>query len=357
MHSYLFNVIINVEGDFMNGNELKKELKWYDSGHTITSLIISTILIIIICSQSFVVGGGLGSFALFSSVINHNSIYFLILIYFILIKFSFGKKYFNYINIFLIFIYFIATITSALTVVQSFSLSTVFSFTLNFILVIYLSHTLFRDTRIWNDFYFYNSPFNELTNDWLFYAVVVISLFLLAINLISVDTISGVILSILDTCYVILFGRYIYLYRTYLDNKKIDVDNKGNFDAVREQIQNVLDNTDIDEKIIEVKDKIVDGAVDIKENIDTAIKENFGDSNKVKDVENDVKESKKVESGDNKEKNVVSDVKKVTSRTSSRSVKKKSVDSSKNKSSDVKDIKNENDKKPVRSTRTKKGDK
>ena len=250
----------------------KKDLKWYDSGHTVTSLIISSILIIIICSQSFAIGEG-GSLALFSSVINHYSIYLLVLIYFILLKFPIGKKYFNYINVFLVFIYFIATITSALTVIQSFSLNTVFSFTLNFLFVIYLSHTLFRDTRIWKEFYFYNSPFNELTNDWLFNAIVIVSLLLLAVNLISVSTIRGVVLSILDNFYFLLFGRYIFLYRAYLDDKKIDVDNQGNFDSVREQVQDVLDKTDLDEKVVEIKDRVVDSIEDTKTNVEYFIKE------------------------------------------------------------------------------------
>lgn len=255
---------------------MNKENKWYNSGHTITSLMIATILIIIVCSQSFAVGGN-SSLELFSSIINHNSIYLLVLVYFILLKFSFGKKYFNYLNVFLVFLYFIVTVTSFLTVIQLFSLVTVLGFTMNFVLLIYLSHTLFRDTRIWKEFKLNNSPFNELTNEWLFNAVLIVSIFLLAVNLISTVVFSGVIISILDAIYYVLLGRYVYLYRKYLDEKKINANNGGNFDAIKEdikeQIDSVLDKTEIDEKMIEIKDNVVNTTKEFKENVEDFIKE------------------------------------------------------------------------------------
>ena len=295
----------------------QKVEKWYDSGHNITSLIITTILVIIICSQSYAVGES-SSLALFGSVINHNSIYLLVLIYFILVKFPFGKKYFNYLSVFLIFIYFFATLTSLLTVVQSFGLNTVLSFTLNFVLFIYLVHTLFRDTRIWKEFSLNNSPFNELSNEWFFYAIIVLSVFLLAVNLISTVVIGGVVISCLDMIYVVLLGRYIYLYREYLDKKKIDANNKGNFDEVREvvssKVQEVLDKTDIDEKVIELKDKVVD-FVEEKE-IDKKIeevKDKVVDTSKeiIKEVE-DFIEERELDIKVSKEKEEKKEVKKKT---------------------------------------------
>lgn len=227
----------------------KKIEKWYDNGFIIDLLIIFVIFLIIISSQSF--ANGELSFALFSSVINHNSIYLLVLVYFILLNFSFGKKYFNYLNIFLIFIYFITTVTSFLTVVQSFSLAVALTFMLNFLLFVYLSHTLLRGTRFWKEFHLSSSPFNELTNIGVFYAVVVISVFLLAVNLISTVAIRGVIITVLDTSYYLLLGRYIYLYCNYLDSHHIDTNNEGNFNEVRGKVQKVLDKTEIDDVIIE----------------------------------------------------------------------------------------------------------
>ena len=244
---------------------MKKEKieKWYDSGHMITTLMLVIIFLIVICSQSF--ASDQLSFALLSSIINHNSIYLLVLVYFILIKFPVGKKYFNYLSIFLIFVYLTVAITSLLTVIQSFSLTTVLSFALNFLLFIYISHTLLRGTRFWKEFHLHSSPFNELTNEGIFYAIVVLSVFLLAVNLISTAVIRGVFIAILDTLYYLLLGRYIYLYYEYLDIKKIDSNNEGNFDEVRGKVKEVLDKTEIDDVIIEGYKEVKDSLKETKE--------------------------------------------------------------------------------------------
>ena len=247
----------------MNEKEEKK-LKWHESGNIITSWIIVTILAAIILSQSFAVMGN-GSLSVFSSVINHNTIYLLVLIYFVFLKTKVGKKYFNYFNVFLIFIYFIAALTSLLTVVQSFSLNTILSFIENFIILIYLFHTMFRDTHLWKEYHLGNSPFNELTNDFLFYAVLVVAVFTLVVNLISTVVVSGLFISVLDAAYFALLGRYIYLYREYLDYHQLNSDNEGNFDEVRKNIQTVLDATEIDEKIVEIADKVKDKTTDFIE--------------------------------------------------------------------------------------------
>lgn len=261
-----------------------KDLKWYDNVQTITNLIIGVIFVIIICSQSFALGQTL-SLQLFGSIINHNSIYILVLVYFIFLKTSFGKKYFNYLNVVLIFIYFISAFTSLLTVVQLFSLDAALDFMVSFVLLVYMVHTLFRDTLVWKEFKLDKSPFNELTNDWLYYAVVLMAISALIINLISTVALSGVLISLLDAVYVVLFGRYIYLYREYLDKNKIDMNNSGNFDDIKKTIKDSVDETTdkvkstiedakIDEKIKDVKNTIVDAATDIKDETVKFIKDN-----------------------------------------------------------------------------------
>ena len=55
----------------------KNKTKWYDNGNIITTMIIVTIIVAIVCSQSFAVVGK-SSLEIFSSIINHNSIYLLI---------------------------------------------------------------------------------------------------------------------------------------------------------------------------------------------------------------------------------------------------------------------------------------
>ena len=235
--------------------EKEKEIKWYDSANTITSLIIGVILLIVICSQSFTTTGN-NSLSVFSSIMNHNSLYLVVLVYFVFLKTKQGKQYFNYLNTFLVFIYLITTITSLLTVVQSFSLNTVLSFAENTILLLYMIHTLFRDTIVWKEFRLNYSPFNEIANESYFYSLIVIVVFMLVVNLISTVVFSGLLLSCLDAIYVVLLGRYIYLYREYLDLHQLDSENEGNFDGVRKDIQEVLDSTTIDEKVVDAYEKV-----------------------------------------------------------------------------------------------------
>lgn len=289
----------------------KENLVWYNNGNTLIDMILVTILLIIIFSQSFATSGGF-SITLFGSIINHNSVYLFVLIYFILLKFEFGKKYFNYLNLILIFLYGLTTITSLITVVQAFSLNTVLEFTINFVLLVYLFHTMLRGTIVWKDFKLSNSPFNEFSNDTLYYIVVVISVVTLIVDLISTAVLRGIIISLLDAVFLILFGRYIFLYRKYLDEKKIDSNNKGNFDEVRktidetmdsahgkvqevldktdidEKIKGVLDKTDIDEKIVEVKDMVVE---EVKDTTEAAVK--FVKEKTDTKEESEVKEKKK----------------------------------------------------------------
>ena len=258
----------------------KNKVSWYESGNFVTSLIIVIILVSVLCSQSFVTVGGYGSsFSIFTSILNHNSIYLLVLVYFAFIKTKIGKKYFNYLNIFLIFIYLISSITSFLTMIQSFSLNTVLNFLENLVLVVYLFHTMLRDTRIWKDMRLSYSPFNEIKNDTYYYLLIVLVVFTLVINLISTVVVSGLFISILDALYVLLFGRYIYLYREYLDYRKMDSNNSGNFDEIREsitsdlnevkeKINDVLDKTDVDEKIVDAYEKVLDATKDLLDKTD-----------------------------------------------------------------------------------------
>ena len=286
----------------------KQNIKWYDSANMITTLIIIVIGLIIICSQSFTLGKD-SSFALFTSVINHNSVYLFILIYFVLLKFYIGKRYFNYLSVLIIFIYFITTTTSFLTLIQSFSLNTVLDFMLNFFIFIYLVHSLLKDTRIWREFYLSKSPFNEISNDFMFYSIIVLSIFLLAVNLINTVVMSGVIISVLDTVFLLLLARYIYLYRRYLEEKKhIGGDEKVNLDDIKNKINEVdkkvskeLDDfgkrvndyakeKEIDKKIDKAKDTVVKTTKDVSKQIGKGVKEAAKD---IKDSFNDTKKGDK----------------------------------------------------------------
>lgn len=280
-----------------------EKMKWYESENVITTLIIATILVIIFCSQSFTISID-NSLSILSSILNHNSLYLVVLIYFVLLKLKVGKKYFNFLNVFLVFFYFISMVTSLLTLVQSFSLNTILGFFLDFVLFVYLLHTMFRDTSIWREFRLGKSPFNEISNDNYYYALVILVAIDLVVNLIFTVVVSGLFLSILDALFVLLFGRYIYLYREYLDYHHLDSDNNGSFqeieEVIKDKIDDVLENTNVDEKIVDVSKKVKDKIDYVLEKTD--LDEKISDTTKKvkKEVKKQVKRVKKVidEKGD-----------------------------------------------------------
>lgn len=198
----------------------EKTIEWYDNPGIVTSMIIALITVIIILSQSFAINNGLSSRDILRSLLNHNSIYLIVLVYFVSLKTHTGKKNFNFLNLFLILLYFITSITSLLTVFQSFYLSSLVSFAIHIVIFIYLVHTFLKDTRFWKDFSINRSPFNEITNDFYFYTIVVLSIVLLVVNLIVADTFDGIVMSLLECIYVVLLGRYIFLYNDFLNYKK-----------------------------------------------------------------------------------------------------------------------------------------
>ena len=94
------------EGDLMDKKEIRT-LEWYNNPNIITTAIIWILVIMIIISESFAVNNNLSTSDILRNLLNHNSIYLIGLIYFIPLKTKSGKKYFNYLNLFLILIYFI----------------------------------------------------------------------------------------------------------------------------------------------------------------------------------------------------------------------------------------------------------
>lgn len=198
----------------------KKEIEWYDNPNTIVTILLGLTICIIILSQAFAIKNNLPGIEIFRSILNHNSTYIALLVYFVFVETKFGKIYFNFLNIVLIVFYALVTIASLLTVFQSFGLSSLISLLLYLIIFVYMVGTFLRDTRFWKDLDLGKIPFDEVTNDSYFYAIVFLSVIYLAVNLISASTFDGVVLSTLGTICIMLFGRYIYLYKAYLENKQ-----------------------------------------------------------------------------------------------------------------------------------------
>ena len=75
------------------------EKDFFDSPSMITYILIGLLVVLIILSQSFAIQSHMEAGDIFRSIINHNSIYLVSLMYVILIRVKFGNKYFDYLNV------------------------------------------------------------------------------------------------------------------------------------------------------------------------------------------------------------------------------------------------------------------
>lgn len=252
----------------MNLEEKKDSELWYDNPSIVTWLIILIISIIILSSQSFSINSNVDALRMFQDVLNHNITYMIALVYFVSLKTKFGKKYFDYINLVMIVVFFILFVTSILTVFQSFNLATLLSLAIHTLLVVYFFHVFMRGTRFWKEFSLEKSPFNELSNEWFFWALVIIEVVLFSVNLITTATFNGTVLATFDCIYIILFSRYIYLYGVYLDSKKINAKNTGNFNEYKEKINEVVSDLGKKSEVARDENNTLDGASNNESDLD-----------------------------------------------------------------------------------------
>lgn len=266
----------------------KTEIEWYDNPGIVTNVIIALIAVIIILSQSFAINNNLSTQEILRSIINHNSVYLIVLVYFVALKTKIGKRYFDFLNVFLILLYFITGVTSILTVFQSFSLETLISCAMHLVLFIYLFHTFFRRTRVWREFHLTKSPFNEIKNDAYFYSITVLVVLLLAIDLIATTTFDGTVLALFDAIYMVLFARYVYLYGCFLDNKEKKINPTTSIEEIKEKVE-------------EVKERLDDVVDDIQDKVEGVVKEVTDDDSKKKKTRKSSKTvTKKTEKGKTK---------------------------------------------------------
>lgn len=199
-------------------NKLKNEREWYDNPNIITTVAITILTLIIVLSQSYAVKNNLTTNEILRNLLNHNTLYIIGLIYFIPLKTKAGKKYFNYLNLFLIIVYLIFSITSLLSIIRSFGLTSLITLGINIVFLIYMSHVFLKKTRFWKEFKLEKSPFNEIKNENYYYVQIILSIALLVINLIYSANIDGMVLSIVGMIYTIILARYIYIYQVHLEN-------------------------------------------------------------------------------------------------------------------------------------------
>ncbi len=275
----------------------KKDINWYDNPGLISNIIMLVLFLIIISSQSLGGNSDLSVRDLVSNILNLNTLYLIVLLYFVVIKFKIGKRYFNFLNVVLLILYFIVSITSFLSIFQSFQIVTFLMLLINIVIFIQLFHTILRGTRLWKEFHLDRSPFNEIKATGYFYGVFTLCILYLLINLITtnVTQFSGVVITLFVSIYYILFSRYLLLYSNHLDSKNVNCNNKGNFDEIKKNVNDtvdkVKDSIDTDKieefgsKVNESIDNTVDKIVDTTNEIVSNVKENI-ESKEEKNVKN-----------------------------------------------------------------------
>lgn len=203
----------------MNKN---KEKDFFDSPSMITYILIGLLVVLIILSQSFAIQSHMAAGDIFRSIINHNSIYLVSLIYFILIRVKFGKKYFDYLNVVMFVFYLLTTFASLFTIFQSFGFDSILNLAFNVLITLYFGYSFFTSTVIGKDLRLSDSPLAEINNGQYYYLLIGIIAISLIVSLVSVNSFEDVVVYLLEALYQFMFVRYIYLYKEYIERKELE---------------------------------------------------------------------------------------------------------------------------------------
>ena len=201
----------------MNKNN---EKDFFDSPSMVTFILIGLLVVLIILSQSFAIQSHMEAGDIFRSIINHNSIYLVSLIYFILIRVKFGKKYFDYLNLIMFTFYLLTTFASLFTIFQSFGFSSILTLAFTVLITLYFGYSFFTSTVIGKDLKLSDSPLAEINNGQYYYLLIGIIAISLIVSLISVNSFEDVVVYLLEAIYQFMFVRYIYLYKEYIERKE-----------------------------------------------------------------------------------------------------------------------------------------
>ena len=197
-----------------------KEKDWFDSPRMVTYIIIGLLIVLIILSQSFAINSQLGTADIIRSILNHNSIYVLTLIYFVLLHFKIGKKYFDHLNVLMLMFFILITIASFFTIFQSFGLASLLQLGINILFTVYFLYAFLSNTLIGKELHLNNSLLVELKNEQYFYLITTSLVVNLIVALISSTSFESIVISLLEVLFYFLFARYISLYKEYDDRKE-----------------------------------------------------------------------------------------------------------------------------------------
>lgn len=196
-----------------------KEKDWFDSPRLVTYVIIGLLVVLIILSQSFAINSQLGTTDIIRSILNHNSIYVLTLIYFALLHFKVGKKYFDHLNIIMLILFGLITLASMFTVFQSFGLASLLQLGINILFTVYFLYAFISNTVIGRELHLSTSVIVELKNEQYFYLITTLLVIHLVVALINSTSFESIVISLLEVLFYFLFARYISLYKEYDDMK------------------------------------------------------------------------------------------------------------------------------------------
>lgn len=199
------------------------EIDFFDSPNMITYILIGLLVVLIILSQSFAIQSHMEAGDIFRSIINHNSVYLVSLIYFILIKVKFGKKYFDYLNVIMFVFYLLTTFASLFTIFQSFGFYSILNLAFNVLITLYFGYSFFTSTVIGKDLRLSDSPLSEINNGQYYYILIGIIVISLVVSLVSVNSFEDVVVYLLEAMYQFMFVRYVYLYKEYIERKELEV--------------------------------------------------------------------------------------------------------------------------------------
>ncbi|MDD6419152.1 MAG: hypothetical protein PUF66_03210 [Clostridium sp.] len=203
-----------------------KEKDWFDSPRMVTYVIIGLLIVLIILSQSFAINSQLGTSDIIRSILNHNSIYVLTLIYFVMLHFKVGKKYFDHLNVIMLVFFGLITLASMFTVFQSFGLASLLQLGINILFTVYFLYAFISNTVIGKEFHLSTSVIVELKNEQYFYLITTLLVIHLVVALINSTSFESIVISLLEVLFYFLFARYISLYKEYDDMKVSSSKNK-----------------------------------------------------------------------------------------------------------------------------------
>jgi len=196
-----------------------KEKDWFDSPRLVTYVIIVLLVVLIILSQSFAINSQLGTSDIIRSILNHNSIYVLTLIYFVLLHFKVGKRYFDHLNVIMLIFFGLITLASMFTVFQSFGLASLLQLGINILFTVYFLYAFISNTVIGRELHLSTSVIVELKNEQYFYLITTLLVIHLVVALINSTSFESIVISLLEVLFYFLFARYISLYKEYDDIK------------------------------------------------------------------------------------------------------------------------------------------